>query len=84
MPNPISFVFFGTSEFSVIVLDELKTAGFLPALVVTQEDKPQGRHLIVTPPPVKVWAQQNSIPVLQPKTLKDPEFYSQLKTQNLK
>ena len=75
-------VFFGTSEFSVHILDELKTAGFLPALIVTQEDKPQGRHLVLTPPPVKVWADQNNIPTLQPKTLKDSEFYLKLKTIN--
>ncbi len=70
--NKIKFVFFGTPEFSVIVLDELKSADFIPSLVVTAEDKPKGRKLVLTPPEVKVWAEKNGVPCLQPKTLKDP------------
>ncbi len=71
MSNPISFIYFGTSDFSVTILDELEAGGFLPTLVVTQEDKPQGRHLQITPPPVKVWAEKRNIAVYQPSTLKD-------------
>lgn len=78
MSNPISFVYFGTPEFSVTVLDVLEARGFVPSLIVTQEDKPQGRHLVITPPPVKVWAQARGIEVYQPKTLKDPEVFSKL------
>lgn len=78
MHKNIPFVFFGTSHFSVIVLDELKSAGYVPALVVTQEDKPQGRHMTITPPPVKVWAEQNNVPVIQPKSLKDVSVSSEL------
>lgn len=82
MSNSVSYVFFGTSEFSVIILDELKNSGFLPKLIVTQEDKPQGRHLVLTPPPVKVWAEQNAIPYLQPKTLKDPLFFEAISNES--
>lgn len=78
MSKETSFVFFGTSEFSVIVLEELKRAGFIPSLVVTQEDKPQGRHMTVTPPPVKVWALKNGISMIQPASLKTSEVFSQL------
>jgi methionyl-tRNA formyltransferase len=74
-------VFFGTSRFSVIVLEELKSLGLLPDLVVTTEDKPQGRKLVVTPNPVKIWADQNNIPYLQPKKL-DSEFTLKLSTFN--
>lgn len=71
------FVFFGTPEFAVTILDQLTQAGHIPALVVTAPDKPQGRKLIVTPPPVKVWAEKNSIPVLQPEKL-DADFIAKL------
>ena len=40
-------------------------------LVITQPDKPVGRKQILTPPPVKVFAQNNNIEVLQPTKLKD-------------
>jgi methionyl-tRNA formyltransferase len=76
--NEMNFVFLGTSNFSIIVLDELKRAGFIPELIVTQEDKPKGRHLVLTPPPVKVWAQNNKITYLQPTTLKNSELIKQL------
>jgi len=62
------------------VLDELEKAGLLPSLVITTPDKPRGRKLIITPPEVKVWAQERNIPVLQPEKL-DDEFLSELKTK---
>lgn len=73
------FIFFGTSKFSCIILDELKAAGFLPSLIITSEDKPQGRKLVVTPPPVKMWAIENKIPFLQPEKLSDKDFQKVLK-----
>src|SRR3990167_7405649 len=54
--NP-NFVFFGTSEFAVKILDKLIENGYIPSLVVTTPDKPKGRKMIMTPPPVKVFAQ---------------------------
>ncbi len=71
--NTVKFAFFGTSEISVIVLDELKKAGFIPTVIVTGEDKPKGRKLVLTPPETKVWAEKENIPFLQLKTLKKPE-----------
>ncbi len=65
-----SIVFFGTPLFATIILDELKAAGIVPSVVVTTPDAPQGRSLALTPPPVKVWAERESIPVLQPQSLK--------------
>ncbi len=61
----VRFIFFGTPEFSTIVLDELKEAGYLPSLIVTAADKPVGRKQILTPPPVKLWAEEHGIPYLQ-------------------
>lgn len=59
--NKMKFVFFGTSEFSVQVLEALKGQGLMPNLIVTFPDKPQGRHLELKPNPVKTWAQENHI-----------------------
>lgn len=69
--SDLRIAFFGTPDTAVLVLDELKKGGILPTLVVTQPDRPLGRKLIVTPPPVKVWARLNEIEVLQPENLKD-------------
>jgi methionyl-tRNA formyltransferase len=63
------FIFFGTSRFSVIVLDELARIGYLPVAVVTAPDKPQGRKLVLTANPVKTWAIERNIRVLAPEKL---------------
>ncbi|TSC55150.1 MAG: methionyl-tRNA formyltransferase [Parcubacteria group bacterium LiPW_30] len=81
--NNIPFVFFGTPQFAVFVLEELLRKGLKPSLVVTAPDKPQGRGLLLTPPPVKVWAEENKIPFLQPAKL-DTDFTNKLKTGSYK
>lgn len=81
--NNIPFVFFGTPQFAVFVLEELLREGLKPSLVVTAPDKPQGRGLLLTPPPVKVWAEENKIPFLQPAKL-DTDFTNKLKTGSYK
>ncbi|TSC83624.1 MAG: methionyl-tRNA formyltransferase [Parcubacteria group bacterium Gr01-1014_17] len=65
----IKFVFFGTDDFSSAVLEELKKSGLIPALIVTVPDRPKGRGLALTPPPVKLWAQEHKIESLQPEKL---------------
>ena len=65
MKNNLKFIFFGTPEFSTIVLDELKNAGYLPSLIITAPDKPVGRKQILTPPPAKVWGEKNNIELWQ-------------------
>lgn len=72
------FVFFGTPKFSVTVLDALERHGMLPALVVTAPDKPQGRGLVLTPSPVKLWATERGIDVLTPAILRDEAFIAEL------
>lgn len=67
----LKFAFFGTPAIAVIILDELKKAGYVPALIVTNPDAPVGRKQILTPPPAKIWATENHIPVIQPKSLTD-------------
>lgn len=77
-PKP-SFVFFGTPKFAETILDELLAEGFIPQLIVAQEDKPKGRHLVMTPPETKVWGEKHNVPVYQPKTLRDGEALAFLK-----
>lgn len=61
-----NFVFFGTPEYAVHTLNALKNNGFLPSLIVCSPDARVGRKQILTAPPVKIFANENSIPVLQP------------------
>ena len=60
-------VFFGTPEFALPSLQALLQSRFDVAGVVTQPDKPQGRSRSqLVPPPVKVVAQSEGVPTLQP------------------
>lgn len=72
------FAFFGTPQIAVWVLEELEKAGYMPALVVTNPDKPVGRHHELTPSPVKVWAKERGIETCEPETLKKEEVYTAL------
>lgn len=63
----------GTPEFAVPSLRALIDAGHEIVAVFTQPDKPQGRKMLLTPPPVKVLAQTENIRVYQPSSLKGPE-----------
>ncbi len=63
----LNFIFFGTPEIASDTLKILKDNDYLPSLIVTSPDKPQGRKMIITPPPVKVWAEKNNIPYIQPE-----------------
>ncbi len=67
--NTLNFVFFGTSELSVKILGKLIENGYVPSLVVTAPDKPQGRKMIMTPPPAKVLAQKYNLKIIQPEKL---------------
>ena len=80
MPNPLKFVFWGTPEVASNTLEILKESGYLPSLIVTAPDRPKGRKMIITPPPVKVWAIENKIPYLQPEKLDQKEIWDVLRT----
>lgn len=64
-------VFMGTPEYSVSTISALITAGHDVKAVFCQPDKPVGRKQILTPPPTKVFAENNGIKVYQPTTLRD-------------
>ena len=70
----MKILFMGTPDFARAVLEALLSHGDAVCAVVTQPDKPQGRRRILTPPPVKVCAEAQGIPVYQPATLKDGAF----------
>ncbi len=70
----MKILFMGTPDFARVILAALYEAGHEIAAVVTQPDKPQGRKKILTPPPVKVFAEEKNIPVYQPETMKDGAF----------
>ncbi|MFC4387351.1 methionyl-tRNA formyltransferase [Gracilibacillus marinus] len=65
-------VFMGTPDFAVPVLESLiRNEEYHIELVVTQPDRPKGRKRILTPPPVKVIAENHNIPVFQPEKIKN-------------
>ena len=72
-------VYMGTPEFAVGPLDELIKNGYNIVGVVTVADKASGRGLKVNESAVKKYAVEHNIPVLQPLSLKDPEFLEALK-----
>lgn len=51
------------------ILEKLIESGYVPSLVITTPDKPQGRKMIMTPPPVKVFALENNLKIAQPYSL---------------
>jgi methionyl-tRNA formyltransferase len=75
-------IFFGTSAFAARVLSFLVEKKIDVCAIVTRIDKPKGRNLEVSYPPVKQTALQvcPQIPVLQPQKASTPEFEQVLKT----
>lgn len=80
MPEKPRIAFFGTPDIATGFLDALVAAGMPPALVVSAPDKPAGRGLSLTPPPVAQWAQAQGIPLVQPEKL-DDAFTEQLRAE---
>ena len=76
----LRIVFMGTPEFAVETLRALVENGYDVVAVVTQPDKPVGRHgSVLQPSAVKQYAVEHGLPVLQPEKMKDPEFVEQLR-----
>ncbi len=72
-------VFMGTPDFAVPCLEAIIEKHEVVA-VFTQPDKPVGRKQLLTPPPVKVLAEKNNIPVYQPSRLKDSDAAETIKS----
>ncbi len=79
----IRIIFMGTPEFAVATLEKLCDNHCNVVAVVTQPDKPVGRHgSVLQASEVKKYALAKGIPVLQPVKMKDPEFLEQLRAFN--
>ncbi len=77
----MKIIFMGTPDFAVPCLKKLIESHNVCA-VFSQPDKPVGRKQIMTPPPVKKFAQDNNIDVFQPETLKNAETADKIKKLN--
>jgi len=70
--NTIKIVYMGTPNYAQEILQTLiNTNDIDVSLVLTQPDRAVGRKKIITPPSVKVLAQEHNIRVLQPQKLRD-------------
>lgn len=73
-------VFMGTPDFAVGILDGLIRHNFNIAATITAPDKPAGRGQQISESAVKKYSVEHQIPVLQPVSLKDPEFITELQS----
>jgi methionyl-tRNA formyltransferase len=76
--SSLRVVFFGTPEFAVASLASLLCTGFNVPLVVTQPDRPVGRHAERRPSPVAAAAAARGIPVARPESVRGAALLSQL------
>jgi methionyl-tRNA formyltransferase len=74
----VRVVFLGTPVTAVPALTGLLDAGHDVALVVTQPDRASGRSGRLQPPPVKVRAVERGVRVIQPTTVRSPEFLHEI------
>ena len=75
-------IFMGTPEFAAEFLKHLLKGEHKVIAVATQPDKQSGRGMELHCPPVKIAALEAGIPVLQPASVKNPEFAEELKKLN--
>jgi methionyl-tRNA formyltransferase len=78
----LRIVFMGTPDFAVATLDALVKAKFNVVGVITAPDKPAGRGQKIQQSPVKKYALDHNLNILQPSNLKSEEFITDLKNLN--
>lgn len=78
----MKIVYFGTPEIASSQLEAIIAAGYEVAAVVTVPDKPAGRGKKIQSSDVKLTALKYNLPVLQPVSLKSPEFIEELSSFN--
>lgn len=79
--NKPRIAFFGTPDYSVLVLDKLHTSGFPICAVVTKPPRPIGREKQLIETPVTNWAREKQIPTLQPSADSQKPWYFADETQ---
>lgn len=78
----MKIIYMGTPDFAVPALKALADSEHTVCAVFTQPDKPKGRKMIMTPPDVKVCAQELNIPVYQPLSMKNGEVLDIINSYN--
>jgi len=78
----MNIIFMGTPDFAVPSLKALIDSKYNVVGVVCQPDRPSGRGRKLTSPPVKILAEAESIPVLQPEKIRTDEFLDEIKFYN--
>ena len=76
----LRIIFMGTPAFAVASLDALLKAGSTIVGVITAPDKPAGRGMKMTESPVKKYAMEQGLKILQPEKLKNPVFLTELQS----
>ncbi len=79
MSPPLRLIFMGTPDFAVPSLQALVDGPDQVVAVVCQPDRGRGRGKVLSPPPVKVLAEEQGIPVLQPESVKTEAFFEQIR-----
>jgi len=77
----LKFAFFGTPDVASETLEILRENDYIPSFIITAPDKPQGRKMIIIPPPVKIWAEKNNILFFQPKNTQELEAFFSTNSQ---
>ncbi len=75
-------IFMGTPDFAVPTLDALLNSKHNLVTVVTQPDRPKGRHLRLQASPVKIFARKKNLPILQPTSLDEKSFENSISSLN--
>lgn len=75
----LKVVFLGTPEFAKTSLEAIHQSHHQVVGVVTVADKASGRGQKIHQSPVKIYAEENNIPVFQPEKLRNPEFLEELR-----
>lgn len=79
----LKIIFMGTPDFALPVVQAVLNSNHQLLAVVTQPDRPKGRGKLLTPPPVKVWAMENQIPVYQPLKIRgNQDFLEKIERLN--
>ncbi len=74
----MNIVFMGTPEFALPTLEKIHNTSHSILSVITQPDRPKGRGQKQVDSPIKKFALENNLPVLQPATVNTPEFIATL------
>lgn len=70
----MNIIYLGSSKFSLIILENLCLAEFIPKLVVSVPDKPKGRGLEDKPTEISLFAKKTNLPLITPQSLKIHEI----------